>query len=188
MFVHIPERGLWRLSKEQVLVLVFWAKWDPIWAKWEPSGQFVRKVGKSALESLGKKNTIIIITRWSGPSGGKAQGWLRVQSQALCLRLSPGNHSQKLFKDSIEALITKSMAELLGQCSCTALVYLTGNLASSVMSNLLHIHKAFSSLLQSLKPAQIALRSCPHSLHKKVWGLWILECDALCEESKEFIG
>jgi hypothetical protein len=59
VFVHIPERGLWRLSKEQGLVVVFWAKSDPIWAKWDPSGQFVRKVGKSALE-LGKKNTIII--------------------------------------------------------------------------------------------------------------------------------
>ena len=32
------------------LVVVVWAKWDPNWAKWDPSGQFVRKVGKSALE------------------------------------------------------------------------------------------------------------------------------------------
>ena len=35
VYVHIPERGLWRLSKEQLLVMVFWAKWDPIWAKWD---------------------------------------------------------------------------------------------------------------------------------------------------------
>ena len=45
--VHVPERSLWRLSKEQGLMVIFWAKWDP-------SGQFVRKVGNSALE-LGKK-------------------------------------------------------------------------------------------------------------------------------------
>ena len=41
--------------------------WDPIWAKWDPSAQFVRKVGKSALE-LGKKNSIIFMCKlwqWS---------------------------------------------------------------------------------------------------------------------------
>ena len=53
-----PKRGLWRLSKEQGLVAVFWAKWDPIRAKWDQSGQFVWKVGRSAPES-GKKNSII---------------------------------------------------------------------------------------------------------------------------------
>ena len=58
VFVHIPKKGLWQLSKEQGLVVVFWAKWDPIWAKWDPSGQFVQKVGKSALE-LEKKNSIM---------------------------------------------------------------------------------------------------------------------------------
>ena len=36
------------------MVVVFWANWDPIGAKWEPSGQFIWKVGESALE-LGKK-------------------------------------------------------------------------------------------------------------------------------------
>ena len=40
----VPERVLWRLSKEQGFVVVFWAKWDPIWAI----------CMKSALE-LGKK-------------------------------------------------------------------------------------------------------------------------------------
>ena len=54
VYVHIPKRGLWMLSKEQGLVVVFWAKWDPIWATWDPSGQFIRKVGKTALE-LGEK-------------------------------------------------------------------------------------------------------------------------------------
>ena len=56
VYVHIPERGLWLLShgKEQGLVMVFWAKWDPIRAKWKSSGQFVWKVGESTLE-LGKK-------------------------------------------------------------------------------------------------------------------------------------
>ena len=48
------------MSKEQGLVVIFWAKSDPICAKWDPSGQFVWKVGKSALE-LGKKNTIILL-------------------------------------------------------------------------------------------------------------------------------
>ena len=59
VYVHIPERGLWWLSKEQGLVVLFWAKWDPVGAKWDPCGQFVRKVGKSALES-GKTKSIII--------------------------------------------------------------------------------------------------------------------------------
>ena len=49
-----PRKGVWLLGKEQGLEVVFWANWDPIWAKWDPCGQFVRKVGKSALE-LGKK-------------------------------------------------------------------------------------------------------------------------------------
>ena len=40
----------------QGLGVVFWAKWDPIWTKWDPSGQFVRKVGKSALELEKKIN------------------------------------------------------------------------------------------------------------------------------------
>ena len=62
VYVHIPERGVWHLSKEQGLGVVFWAKWYPIWAKWDPSGQFVRKVGKSALE-LEKKN--LIMCRWN---------------------------------------------------------------------------------------------------------------------------
>ena len=38
VYVHIPERGVWRLSQEQGFVMVFWAKWEPIWAKWDPSG------------------------------------------------------------------------------------------------------------------------------------------------------
>ena len=49
VFVHIPERCVWLLSKEQGLGVVFWANWDPIWAKWDPSRQFVLKVGKRAL-------------------------------------------------------------------------------------------------------------------------------------------
>ena len=49
-YLHIPKRGVQWLSKEQGLVVVFWTKRDPIWAKWDPFGQFVRKVGKSALE------------------------------------------------------------------------------------------------------------------------------------------
>ena len=53
--VHILERDVWRLSEEQRLGAVFWAKWDPTWAKRGPSGQFAGKVGKSALE-LGEKN------------------------------------------------------------------------------------------------------------------------------------
>ena len=56
VYLHISERGLLRLSKEQGLEEVFWAKWDPIWAKWDPSGQFVLKVGKSPLELGGKFN------------------------------------------------------------------------------------------------------------------------------------
>ena len=59
VYVHIPERGVWLLSKEQELGVVFWAKWDPIWAKWDSSGQYVQKVGKSALE-LGKKKYSIM--------------------------------------------------------------------------------------------------------------------------------
>ena len=43
--VHIPERGVWLLSKEQGLGVVFWAKWEPIRAKWDPSEKFVRKMG-----------------------------------------------------------------------------------------------------------------------------------------------
>ena len=58
VYVHIPKRSVWLLSKEHGLVVVFWAKWVPIWKKWDPSGQFVRKVGKSALE-LGNKKLII---------------------------------------------------------------------------------------------------------------------------------
>ena len=61
VYVHIPERVVWRLSKDQGLVVVFWAEWDPIWAKWDPSGQSVQKVNKSALE-LG--NSIITI-QWN---------------------------------------------------------------------------------------------------------------------------
>ena len=60
VYVHIPERGVWLLSKEQRLEVVFWAKWDPKWAKWDPPGQFVWQLGNSALE-LGKKNSIM---RW----------------------------------------------------------------------------------------------------------------------------
>ena len=54
VYVHIPERGLCLLSKEKGFWVVLWAKWDPNRAKWDPSRQFVRKVGKSALE-LGEK-------------------------------------------------------------------------------------------------------------------------------------
>ena len=54
VYWHISKRGVWRLSKQQGLGVVFWAKWDPIWAKWDPSRQIVQEVGKSALE-LGKK-------------------------------------------------------------------------------------------------------------------------------------
>ena len=38
VYINIPERCFWLLSKEQGLVVVFWAKCDPIWAKWDPSG------------------------------------------------------------------------------------------------------------------------------------------------------
>ena len=50
VYVYISKRGVLWLSKEQRLGVVFWAKGDPTWTKWEPSGQFVWKVGKSALE------------------------------------------------------------------------------------------------------------------------------------------
>ena len=52
VYVHIQERGVWRMSKEQGLVVVFRAKWDPIWAKRDPSGRFVWKMGKSALKNF----------------------------------------------------------------------------------------------------------------------------------------
>ena len=58
---------MWRWSKEQGLRLVFslnetpW--WVSIWAKWDSSAQFVRKVGKSALE-WGKTNSIIPCATW----------------------------------------------------------------------------------------------------------------------------
>ena len=58
VYVHIPKRSVWLLSKEHGLGVVFWVKWDPVWAKWDPSGQCVRKMGKSALE-LGEKNSIM---------------------------------------------------------------------------------------------------------------------------------
>ena len=52
-YVHIPERSVWRLSKEQRLMVVFCAKWDPIWAKWDPiwanytkNGQKCPRIGK----------------------------------------------------------------------------------------------------------------------------------------------
>ena len=61
VYGYISKRGVWQMSKKQGLGVVFWAKWDPIWAKWNliwakwgPSGQFVLKVGKSAIE-LGEK-------------------------------------------------------------------------------------------------------------------------------------
>ena len=61
MYVLIPERGVCRLSKEQGLGVVFWAKTDPIWAKWDPSEQFVRKMDKISQKCsrIGGKNSII---------------------------------------------------------------------------------------------------------------------------------
>ena len=61
-----PKEVSW-LSKEQGLVVAFWAKVDPIWAKIDPPGQFVRKVGKSALELGGKKFNHV------GPLGASPQ-------------------------------------------------------------------------------------------------------------------
>ena len=52
VYVHIPESGVWRLSKEEGLGLIFWAKSDPIWAKWDPSGQLVRKVANVIASSI----------------------------------------------------------------------------------------------------------------------------------------
>ena len=76
VFVNIQEspkraeRGLWRLSKEQGFGVVFWAKWDQVWAKWDPSGQFVRKVGQSALElGSGVGNSLTVETE-PGTEGG----------------------------------------------------------------------------------------------------------------------
>ena len=67
VYVHIPERCVWQLSKEQGLGVVFWTRWDPIWAKWDPFGQFVRKVGKRAL-GLGERNSIFSsIGIWADP-------------------------------------------------------------------------------------------------------------------------
>ena len=48
-----PNEVSW-FSKEQGLVVAFWAKIDPIWAKIDPPGQFDRKVVKSALELGGE--------------------------------------------------------------------------------------------------------------------------------------
>ena len=53
-FAHFQNQA----RKEQGLVVVFWAKSDPIWAQEDSFGQFARKVSKSALE-LGKKNSTI---------------------------------------------------------------------------------------------------------------------------------
>ena len=79
--VHIPKRGLWQLNKQQGVVVVFWARWDPIWAKWDPSGQFVRnlKVGKSALE-LGKKkfNDLIAASASEHPKRRWSCLWVRL--------------------------------------------------------------------------------------------------------------
>ena len=59
VYVHIFERVLWRLSKEQGLGVVIWAKWDP-------PGQFILKVVKCALE-LGKKiqSSFCRTSQWS---------------------------------------------------------------------------------------------------------------------------
>ena len=49
VYLLILERGVWRLSKEQGLGVVFWAKWDPIWAKWNictKSGQKCSRIGE----------------------------------------------------------------------------------------------------------------------------------------------
>ena len=83
-----PERGLWRLSKEQGLVVVFWAKWDPIWAKWDPSGQSVQKVGKSALELRGR-NPIIVITCFSMPSLPSSEGLVVILLLRANIRVRP---------------------------------------------------------------------------------------------------
>ena len=62
VYVHTPKRCVWLLSREQGLGVVFsgWAKWNPTWAKWDPYGQFVWKVGKSALELGGRGGDSII--------------------------------------------------------------------------------------------------------------------------------
>ena len=47
--MYISPKGVWQLSKEQGLVVVFWAKWDPIWAKWDictKSGQKCSRIGE----------------------------------------------------------------------------------------------------------------------------------------------
>ena len=81
VYVHIPERGLRRLSKEQGLLVVFWAKWDPIWAKWDPSGKFVLKVGKSALE-LGGGNSIIWWVKFVS-SLKQIWSWIQIHSRLM---------------------------------------------------------------------------------------------------------
>ena len=66
-------------SKESQLRFLLWISWENImFRKWDPPGQFVWKVGKSAL-GLEKKNSIIILDAsvhyyvWSGNSSHKAK-------------------------------------------------------------------------------------------------------------------
>ena len=48
------EREMWRLSKDQGLGVVFWAKWDPIWAKWDPIWAICTKIGQKC-SRIGEK-------------------------------------------------------------------------------------------------------------------------------------
>ena len=58
MCTYISQKGVCNGWVRTGVVGGVLAKSDPIWVKRDPSGQFVRKVGKSALE-LGKKNSIM---------------------------------------------------------------------------------------------------------------------------------
>ena len=63
--VHIPERSVWRLSKEQLLCVAFWAKWDPIWANWAlctKNAQKCSRIGPTT--NLGEKHMNVYNKSW----------------------------------------------------------------------------------------------------------------------------
>ena len=135
VYLHSPERSLWQLSKEQGLVVVFRAEWDPIWVKWAHLGNLyekwatVRKVGHRMIEfSLSKFgerkfNQIwrekiqsyykTFTTHWSG---GRVQVWVEVWAPAC--HLTPEGYSRRQSK----FLTAKSILKLLRtrSCQCTA--------------------------------------------------------------------
>ena len=59
--------------------MLFWAKFDPIWTKRDPCGQFVRKVGKSALEMREQNSIIGFFNRYQPTDNG----WHRLSGSAL---------------------------------------------------------------------------------------------------------